>query len=250
MARTSCGCGRCRSTSPRTTASARRSSPASPTSIASCATPSAICSARSTGSATTSGWTTFAAYPELERYMLHLTAELDQKLRNAVDDFDFNTYVRALTDFCNEDCRAFYFDIRKDVPLLRGEPRDGFPDGASPRLPDRARHAVPRAGALAGARARLHDRGSMGDALSRTPGRCTCWSGPRCRPVHANDAKWSALRELRTQVTEAIEPLRRDKVIGSSLEAEVTRARASPRRRRNWPSCSSSRQFTKAMSSR
>src|SRR5947199_1640960 len=55
-----------------------------------------------------------SAYPELERYMLHLTAELDQKLRNAVDDYDFNTYVRALTDFCNEDLSAFYFDIRKD----------------------------------------------------------------------------------------------------------------------------------------
>ena len=52
--------------------------------------------------------------PELERYMLHLTAELDAKLRQAVDDFDFNTYVRALTDFCNEDLSAFYFDIRKD----------------------------------------------------------------------------------------------------------------------------------------
>ena len=45
---------------------------------------------------------------------------------------------------------------------------------------------------------------------------------PEVPPVHANDAKWSALRELRTQVTEAIEPMRRDKVIGSSLEAEVT----------------------------
>ena len=40
--------------------------------------------------------------------------ELDAKLRQAVDDFDFNTYVRALTDFCNEDLSAFYFDIRKD----------------------------------------------------------------------------------------------------------------------------------------
>jgi len=34
--------------------------------------------------------------------------------------------------------------------------------------------------------------------------------------------KWAELRILRTQVTEAIEPLRRDKVIGSSLEAAVT----------------------------
>ena len=60
-----------------------------------------------------------AAMPELERYMLHLAAELDATLAQAVEDFDFNTYVRALTDFCNEDLSAFYFDIRKDVPLLR-----------------------------------------------------------------------------------------------------------------------------------
>lgn len=38
--------------------------------------------------------------------------------------------------------------------------------------------------------------------------------------------KWDRLRALRTQVTEAIEPLRRDKVIGSSLEAEVSLSEA------------------------
>ena len=32
---------------------------------------------------------------------------------------------------------------------------------------------------------------------------------------------WEALRALRTTVTEAIEPLRRDKVVGSSLQVEV-----------------------------
>ena len=48
-ARTSSGCGRCRSISPRITASARKSSRAWPTSTASCATRSAICWARSTG---------------------------------------------------------------------------------------------------------------------------------------------------------------------------------------------------------
>jgi isoleucyl-tRNA synthetase len=36
------------------------------------------------------------------------------------------------------------------------------------------------------------------------------------------EAKWADLRQLREAVTEAIEPLRRDKVVGSSLEAEVT----------------------------
>jgi isoleucyl-tRNA synthetase len=33
--------------------------------------------------------------------------------------------------------------------------------------------------------------------------------------------KWATLRGLRQQVTEAIEPLRRDKLVRSSLEAEV-----------------------------
>jgi isoleucyl-tRNA synthetase len=45
---------------------------------------------------------------------------------------------------------------------------------------------------------------------------------PEVPAVDADDAKWAALRELRERATEAIEPLRRDKVLGSSLEAEVT----------------------------
>jgi isoleucyl-tRNA synthetase len=44
---------------------------------------------------------------------------------------------------------------------------------------------------------------------------------PEVPAVDADDGKWAELRDLRRQVTEAIEPLRRDKVIGSSLEAEV-----------------------------
>ncbi len=35
-------------------------------------------------------------------------------------------------------------------------------------------------------------------------------------------ATWGAVRALRQQVTEAIEPLRREKIVRSSLEAEVT----------------------------
>jgi isoleucyl-tRNA synthetase len=56
-----------------------------------------------------------ANLPPLERYICwRCLAYLDRKLRQAVVDFDFNTYVRTLTDFCNEDLSAFFFDIRKD----------------------------------------------------------------------------------------------------------------------------------------
>ena len=67
---------------------------------------------------------------------------------------------------------------------------------------------------------------------------------PEIPAVDAGRAKWAALRELRTQVTEAIEPLRRDKVIGSSLEAEVTVPELLDAATRISPSCSSSRQST------
>jgi isoleucyl-tRNA synthetase len=44
---------------------------------------------------------------------------------------------------------------------------------------------------------------------------------PSVPGVVVETAKWDALRSLRDQVNEAIEPLRRDKTIRSSLEAEV-----------------------------
>jgi isoleucyl-tRNA synthetase len=156
-----------------------------------------------------------SAYPELDRYMLHLTAVLDQKLRNAVDDFDFNAYVRALTDFCNEDLSAFYFDIRKDS--LYCDAPSSTKRRAYRTVLDTLFHALVRwlAPVLVFTSeevwgTRFPDAGSV---------HLLEW--PVVPPVDADEARWSARRELRAQVTERIEPLRRDKIVGSSLEAEV-----------------------------
>src|SRR3546814_1443560 len=53
--------------------------------------------------------------PELERYILHLLFKLDEELIAAANAFEFNRYIRALTDFANNDLSAFFFDIRKDI---------------------------------------------------------------------------------------------------------------------------------------
>jgi len=159
--------------------------------------------------------------PGLERYVLHLTTELDKTLRRAVNDFDFNTYVRALTDFCNEDLSAFYFDIRKDVLYCEINAETGVQTAtrrANRTVLDILFHALVRwlAPVLVFTTeevwgTRFPDAGSV---------HLLEW--PEVPAVDADDAKWGALRELRSQVTEAIEPLRKDKVLGSSLEAEVT----------------------------
>jgi isoleucyl-tRNA synthetase len=161
-----------------------------------------------------------AAYPELERYMLHLTAELDTKLKQAVNNFDFNTYVRALTDFCNEDLSAFYFDIRKDVLYCEVNPESGFQTDkrrAYRTVLDTLFHALVRwlAPVL------VFTSEEVWGTRYPDAGSVHLLEWPEVPTVGADDAKWMKLRELRTQVTEAIEPLRRDKVMGSSLEAQV-----------------------------
>jgi isoleucyl-tRNA synthetase len=159
--------------------------------------------------------------PELERYMLHLTAELDAKLRTAVDDFDYNSYTRLISDFANNDLSAFYFDIRKDVLYCEVNPATGTQTDkrrAYRIVLDTLFHALVRwmAPVLVFTTeevwgTRFPDAGSV---------HLLEW--PEVPLVGADDGRWAQLRELRTLVTEAIEPLRRDKVIGSSLEAEVT----------------------------
>jgi isoleucyl-tRNA synthetase len=159
-----------------------------------------------------------AEMPELERYMLGLTAELDAQLRQAIVDFDFNTYVRALTDFCNNDLSAFFFDIRKDS--LYCDAATDPKRRAYRTVLDTLFHALVRWAApvlvftteeVWGTR--YPGKGSV--HLLDWPEVDSNWRETMLK------AKWTALREQRVAVTEAIEPLRREKVIGSSLEADV-----------------------------
>jgi isoleucyl-tRNA synthetase len=147
--------------------------------------------------------------------MLHLTAVLDQKLRNAVDDFDFNTYVRALTDFCNEDLSAFYFDIRKDS--LYCDAPSSTKRRAYRTVLDTLFHALVRwlAPVL------VFTSEEVWGTRYPDAGSVHLLEWPVIPPVDADEKRWNALRALRAEVTERIEPLRRDKVVGSSLEAEV-----------------------------
>ncbi|WP_267388046.1 isoleucine--tRNA ligase [Sphingomonas sp. GC_Shp_3] len=161
-----------------------------------------------------------ADMPELERYVLHLLGNLDRDLKAAAEAFEFNRYLRLLTDFANEDLSAFYFDIRKDS-LYCDAPSD-LKRRAARTMFDLLFHALVRYAApilcftaeeVWQARFPSED-GSVHflewpdvPATSGDDGVSTVWAG---------------VRALRAQVTEAIEPLRREKVVRSSLEAEVT----------------------------
>jgi isoleucyl-tRNA synthetase len=139
-------------------------------------------------------------------------------MRRAVENYDFNDYTRALGDFCNEDLSAFFFDIRKDC-LYCDAPTD-LKRRAYRTVLDTLFHALVRWAAPVLVftaeevwTTRFPDAGSV--HLLEWPEIADQDSGLR------RSTEWARLRVLRSTVTEAIEPLRRDKTIRSSLEAEV-----------------------------
>jgi len=155
--------------------------------------------------------------PELERYVLAKLAELDTELKAAVNDFEFNRYSRALTDFANEDLSAFFFDIRKDC--LYCEAPSSAKRRAYRTVLDALFHALVRYAAP------ILSFTAEEVWQARFPsedGSVHLLEWPVLPEGAATTADWSAIRALRQTVTEAIEPYRRDKKVRSSLEAEVT----------------------------
>ena len=154
--------------------------------------------------------------PELERYMLALLADLDARLRGAAEVYDFNTYTRALTRFADDDLSAFFFDIRKDS--LYCDAPGSAERRAYRSVLDTLFHALVRYAAPVLVftaeevwAARFPDAGSV---------HLLEW--PEVLGAESDQVRWKALRTLREDVMEAIEPLRRHKTIRSGLEADVT----------------------------
>ncbi len=158
--------------------------------------------------------------PELERYVLHRLGMIDTELRQAAEAYEFNRYTRLLTDFANEDLSAFFFDIRKDS-LYCDAPSD-IKRRSYRTVLDVLFHALVRYAAPVLCftteevwQARFPSDDSSVHYLE--------W--PSLPSLDADDvigSKWRKIRDLRVAVTEAIEPLRREKTVRSSLEAEVT----------------------------
>jgi isoleucyl-tRNA synthetase len=55
------------------------------------------------------------ALPELEQFMLNRIYKLNNKFHNYFKNYDFHNLYKDLLNFCTVDLSAFYFDIRKDT---------------------------------------------------------------------------------------------------------------------------------------
>ncbi|MEM6638162.1 MAG: isoleucine--tRNA ligase [Pseudomonadota bacterium] len=158
-----------------------------------------------------------ADMPELERWVLHRVAELDQVVRQGYDRYDFQGVFSQLFNFATVDLSAFYFDIRKDALYCDAE--DSVPRRACQTVLDILFHRLVTwlAPVLVF---------TMEEAwLERFPGPESSVHLQDIPPTPADwqDAdlaeKWAGIRRARRVVTAALEIQRTEKVIGASLEA-------------------------------
>jgi isoleucyl-tRNA synthetase len=162
--------------------------------------------------------------PELDRWALGRLEELKEKVRKAYAEFEFHTIYHALNNFCSVDMSAVYLDIlkdrlytfRKDSPLRRSsqtvlyEIIIAMTKMMAPVLSFTAEEIWRTLFAQFGDRLGVHSV-----HLSQFPEIQQQWKDSELAD------RWDQLLELRTAVQAALETQRRDKVIGSSLEADV-----------------------------
>ena len=155
--------------------------------------------------------------PELERLMLHRLSELDVLVRDGYDAFDFKRIFSQLNNFMNLELSAFYFDIRKDA-LYCDAPSsvkrkaslyvvkqlfDHLVRWFAPMMPFTMEESFQTEAGSTEVSVHLEQ---FKDVSSE-------WRNDELA------AKWRKIRAVRRVVTGALEIERREKRIGSSLEA-------------------------------
>ena len=158
-----------------------------------------------------------AEMPELDRWVLHRLWELGRMVPRCNADFDFSTLYSALHNFCANDLSAFYFDVRKDA--LYCDRPDSLRRRAARTVLDQLFHCLVRWLApvlcFTAEEAWLtrfpSEDGSV--HLQLFPEIPEDWRAPGLA------ARWERIRQIRRVITGALERERKEKRIGSSLQA-------------------------------
>jgi isoleucyl-tRNA synthetase len=160
----------------------------------------------------------------VDRYMLARYADVARRILRAYDEFDYPTIFQTLNAFMSVDLSAFYSDISKDrlytfaasAPQRRSAQTamyvmaDGLTRLLAPILPVTAEQLWSALPVLEAREASVHL--SMFPAISDLDGLASA----------SLVEEWDRLSRVREQVLAQIEPLRKGKQIGSSLQAKVS----------------------------
>lgn len=165
----------------------------------------------------------WAALQPLDQYILARTAELDAKIRNSYDHFEFHRAYQALNEFINTDLSAMYLDVIKDR-LYTFAPNSQARRSAQTSLWRIAEALTRLIAPILSFTAeevwqylpKMEDRVSSVH-LALFPAMQEIVPGT----VSGIEADWERLLAIRSIVMVELEALRLSKAIGKSLEASI-----------------------------
>ena len=170
------------------------------------------------------GWETipFERMEEMDRYALVMLQKLVSKVRNAYENYEFHIVYHAINDFCAVELSSFYLDVLKDRMYC-----------SPASAPERK-----------SAQSAIFDIAKGLLALSAPVLSFTAEEAWGCLPKHLGkmesvflsdmpeaqalpgadelSARWERILALRSEVAQPLEAARKEKLIGSNLDALVT----------------------------
>jgi len=158
-----------------------------------------------------------SSMPELEIYILHRLWEVNQIVQRCIKTYDFHYMFTTLLNFCSNDLSAFYFDIRKDC--IYCESKENIKRRSSRTVLKYLFEYLVRWFAPSLVFTAEEAWKAMGNKSSihleeflETPSN------------FQNDKlekKWNFILDIRKVITGALELKRAEKIIGSSLQANI-----------------------------
>jgi isoleucyl-tRNA synthetase len=167
----------------------------------------------------------YADLPELDKYMLHRMTEVFTDVTEAFESFQFFRFFQTVQNFCVVDLSNFYLDIAKDRLYI------SHPNSFRRRSCQTVLAIALESLAKAIAPVLCHMAEDIWQFLPYpTPYKSVFesgwveikeeWKNP-VRAVREQPLLWDTIRNLRDEVNKVMEEARKDKAIGSSLDAKV-----------------------------
>ncbi|STZ77008.1 isoleucine--tRNA ligase [Bergeriella denitrificans] len=160
---------------------------------------------------------------EIDRYAVILARQLQERVAgDYYPRYAFHFAVKDIVAFCSEDLGAFYLDILKDRLYTTKA------DSHARRSAQTALYHITRSLVLLIAPVLCFTGEEAWDIIGGGEEDSVLFhTWHEFPPINEKAEaellkKWAAVREVREAVTAAIEPLRTDKTVGSSLQAEVS----------------------------
>ena len=158
-----------------------------------------------------------AQWLEIDRHALAMTRQLQEQVGADYERYEFHKVVQALQNFCSEDLGAYYLDILKDRLYTTGA--DSRPRRSAQSALWHILQSVTRLMAPVLAFTAEEVWSALGNADSVM---LSTWHQlPESGDEEQLLDRWRRIREVRAEVSKAMEELRAGGAIGSSLQAEV-----------------------------